>query len=371
MPLARALAARGRYDTASMLSLRSAIDVVSGRKRGVLPALARGALSLAEPIYETYVRRRNRRFDTGRLPITAVAAPVISVGNLTVGGTGKTPLVCWLAQWFVRRGIRVTLISRGYGKGASQHNDEARELAARLADVPHLQNPDRVAAAQGALRANPHQVLILDDAFQHRRLARDLDIVLLDALEPFGYGRLLPRGLLREPLTGLARAHVVGLSRADAVAPARVEEIRRQVSRVAPQAKWMELCHQPADYVDHTGQRSPLEAWRGKSVQAFCGIGNPAGFAHSLAAAGVVSRELRPFADHHAYSERDLELLDKWAAEDSESQAVICTHKDLVKIPRRQLGGRPLLALTVEMTFAHGQDGLQSYLEELSARVPS
>lgn len=371
MPLARASEAPDRYDTAAMLSLHSAIDVVSGRKHGMLAALARGALALAEPGYETYIRRRNRRFDTGRLPITAVAAPVISVGNLTVGGTGKTPLVCWLAQWFQARGIRVTLISRGYGRGASQQNDEARELAARLRDVPHLQSPNRVAAAQEALRTNPRQVLILDDAFQHRRLARDLDIVLLDALEPFGYGRLLPRGLLREPLTGLVRAHVVGLSRADAVEPARVEEIRCQVARVAPQAKWMQLCHQPAYYVDHAGQRSPLETWRGKSVQAFCGIGNPAGFAHTLAAAGVAPRQLRTFADHHAYSERDLASLDRSVAQDPQTQAVICTQKDLVKIPRRQIGGRPLLALIVEMTFACGQEGLQSYLEELSARLPS
>jgi tetraacyldisaccharide 4'-kinase len=353
-----------------MLSPQNTIDILSGRKRGFTAAVVRGALSLAEPVYETYARRRNRRFDTGRLPIATVAAPVISVGNLTVGGTGKTPLVCWLAQWFLSRGIGVTLISRGYGRGGNVINDEARELAARLPEVPHLQNPDRVTAAQQALRANPRQLLILDDAFQHRRLARDLDIVLLDALEPFGYGRMLPRGLLREPLTGLSRAHVVGLSRADAVTPSRREEIRNQVAGLAPQAAWIELCHEPAALIDNAGQRLPLEAWSGKPVRAFCGIGNPAGFAHTLAAAGLVVRGLREFPDHHRYAERDLVALAEWTATDSEVQAVVCTHKDLVKIPRRDIGSLPLMALTVEMRISSGLPELQSYLEELSARVP-
>jgi tetraacyldisaccharide 4'-kinase len=163
------------------------------------------------------VRQRNRWFDRAGSHVQRVAAPVISVGNITVGGTGKTPFVAWLAQWFALRQMPVTIISRGYGSRRGTPNDEALELAARLPDVPHLQNPDRVAAAEQALHANATQVLILDDAFQHRRLARDLDIVLLDALEPFGYEHLLPRGLLREPIESLSRAHVVALSRSDAV----------------------------------------------------------------------------------------------------------------------------------------------------------
>src|SRR5262249_2502673 len=157
-------------------------------------------------------------------------------------------------------------------------------LAARLPGVPHLQNPDRIAAAREALRASQQQVLLLDDAFQHRRLARDLDIVLLDALEPFGYGRLLPRGLLREPISSLARAQVVALSRSDAVEEATRREIEAHVRQHAPQAVWLELAHQPCGFVAVGGAETPLGELRGMRVAAFCGIGNPEGFRHTLSA---------------------------------------------------------------------------------------
>ena len=157
-------------------------EVVSGKRLSVSARILCGVLGGGEPIYKAIIGSKNRRFDSGQQRPTVIAAPVISVGNLTVGGTGKTPLVCWLAEWFRERHIDVTLISRGYGARRGRPNDEAMELAARLPSVPHLQNADRVAAARQALASNPRQVLILDDAFQHRRIARDLDIVLLDAL---------------------------------------------------------------------------------------------------------------------------------------------------------------------------------------------
>src|SRR5205823_9863977 len=129
------------------------------------------------------------------------------VGNLTLGGTGKTPCVEYVARYFRARGRRVVILSRGYG------DDEARLLADNLPDVPHLQGQDRVALADQAAKGWPADVLVLDDGFQHRRLARDLDIVLIDATEPWGYGRLFPRGLLRESPEGLRRADLVVLTR--------------------------------------------------------------------------------------------------------------------------------------------------------------
>ena len=154
-------------------------------------------LHAAEVPYALVVGWRNRRFDRHPERVFRVAVPVISVGNLTTGGTGKTPLVEWLARWFRAAGVRVTLISRGYAAEKGARNDEAMELEQRLPDVPHLQNPDRVQAARIAVEELDCQLIILDDAFQHRAIARDLDIVLIDATEPFGYGHLLPRGLLR------------------------------------------------------------------------------------------------------------------------------------------------------------------------------
>ena len=352
-----------------MLSPRATADILSGRRRGLAASLLRGMLAAAEPIYGWLVRRRNRRFDSGSLPSLRVAAPVISVGNLTVGGTGKTPLVCWLAEWFQTRGIPVTLISRGYGRSPGQPNDEALELAARLPNVPHLQSADRIAAAQQAISSEARQVLILDDAFQHRRIARDLDIVLLDALEPLGYERLLPRGLLREPVESLSRADVVGLSRADAVSAERRQEIRARVAAIAPAAPWVELAHRPAALIDRDGRRQPLGQWSGKQVLAFCGIGNPAGFAHSLRQAVLKVAAQREFPDHHRYQASDLAALDEWAKANPLAEAIVCTHKDLVKISRDEIGGLPLLALSVEIDILSGREELERRLQTVAAAL--
>ncbi len=187
-------------------------DIVSGRRRGAAAAVVRGAAALVEPFYAAAVRRRNRRYDRRAAAAHSAGVPVVSVGNLTLGGTGKTPMVRWIAQWFHSRGVRVAVVSRGYGSKAGRANDEALELERLLPDVPRLQNPDRVAAAREAAESLGCRAIVLDDGFQHRRIARDLDIVLLDATEPFGFGHVFPRGTLREPIEGLRRAGVVVLS---------------------------------------------------------------------------------------------------------------------------------------------------------------
>src|SRR5438046_879894 len=147
-------------------------ELVSGRRKGLAANCVRGFLRVAEAPYTLAVKVRNRRYDRNRASTHHVDVPVISVGNLTLGGTGKTPMVKWLAQRLQDGGARVALVSRGYGAAAGQQNDEALELAEALPDVPHIQNRDRVAAAKDAIREYNPQVLILDDGFQHRRLAR-------------------------------------------------------------------------------------------------------------------------------------------------------------------------------------------------------
>ncbi len=189
-------------------------DLVSGRRKGLAATFTRGVLRVAEMPYALAVSARNRRYDRGAHLTHRAGVPVISVGNLTLGGTGKTPMVKWLAQRLQNSGVRVAIVSRGYGAANGAPNDEAMELAAALPNVPHIQSRDRVAAAARAIQGFHSQVLLLDDGFQHRRLARDLDIVLLDALEPFGFEHVFPRGTLREPLAGLRRADFVCLSRA-------------------------------------------------------------------------------------------------------------------------------------------------------------
>ncbi|MHB8862372.1 MAG: tetraacyldisaccharide 4'-kinase [Pirellulaceae bacterium] len=341
-------------------------EVISGRGERWPAAVLRGCLRLAEIPYTWVVEYRNERFDHARTPIHRVPVPVISVGNITTGGTGKTPLVAWLAHWLASRGRKVTLISRGYKKShAHGPNDEARELQLRLPAVPHLQNPDRVAAARTAIQELGCDVIVLDDAFQHRRIHRDLDIVLIDALEPFGYRHLLPRGLLREPLKRLARAQVIGLSRADAVEAAERMAVREEVHQLAPRATWMELAHRPQQLVNARGETESVTEFTGRCVAAFCGIGNPDAFRRSLERLGYTVGLWQRFPDHHAYGREDLRQLESALAQHPEVAAVICTCKDLVKLDATHLGQIPLWALEIAMEVTSGLAGLESALHRV------
>ncbi len=342
-------------------------ELVSGQRRGPAAAALRGLLRVAETPYSLAVRYRNRRYDRGGAEIHNVGVPVISVGNLTLGGTGKTPVVKWLTRRLQDLGASVVLLSRGYGAATGEQNDEARELAQTLPNVPHLQNRDRVSAARQAISQFLPNVFILDDGFQHRRLARDLDIVLLDALEPFGFEHVFPRGTLREPLAGLGRADVICLSRADAVSADERDAIRRRAAQLAPAAVWCEIAHVPSGILNCEGVSEPLEHLRGKRLAAFCAIGNPAGFRHTLASVGCEVVAWREFADHHIFSDAELAELETVARE-SGADCLVCTQKDLVKIPKKPHSDMPLWAVTIEIQFLAGQEKLEAMLERIAKK---
>ena len=318
----------------------------------------------AEVPYTLAMRLRNYRYSSGRAEVCRAAVPVISVGNLTLGGTGKTPMVEWLARWFRQHNVRVALISRGYGAEAGARNDEALELEQKLPDVPHLQNPDRAEAARTAVEEFETQLILLDDAFQHRRIHRDLDIVLLDALEPFGFDHVFPRGTLREPASGLARAHTIVLSRADMVSAEQRQEIRARVAAIAPHACWVEATHSPQRLINISGDATTLQSLHGKRVAAFCGLGNPAGFQHTLHSCGYDVAGLKEFPDHHNYTREDVEMLATWAKQ-LKADALLCTHKDLVKLAADQIGATRLWALAIELQLRTGQVELESKLQSL------
>ena len=345
-------------------------ELVSGRRKGLGPSLLRAGLGLAEVPYSWAVRRRNLRYDRGQAAIHRVPVPVISVGNLTLGGTGKTPLVRWITQWLLDRGLSVAIISRGYGARQGSENDEALELRADLPQVGQVQNPDRVAAAREAIERFGSQAIVLDDAFQHRRLARDLDLVLLDACEPFGFQHVFPRGTLREPVDGLGRADVVLLSRADMVDAEVRQSLRRQVARYAPAAAWGEVVHAPLALVSRQGVEEPLASLAGGRIAAFAGIGNPAGFRHTLESCGYPPVAFWEFADHHAYTPDDLASLAARAAQLG-AAAVVCTRKDLVKLDAERLGDVPLRALKIGLEFLRGQEILEQRLAAILSPSPA
>lgn len=344
-------------------------DIVSGRRRGIGASLARGLLRIGEVGYSAAMRLRNRRYDRRSDASHAVDVPVVCVGNLTLGGTGKTPLVEWIARWFRARDVRVSIVSRGYGATDGARNDEALELEQKLPDVPHLQNVDRVEGARTAVEEFESQVILLDDGFQHRRLRRDLDVVLLDALEPFGFGHVFPRGLLREPLSGLRRAGAVVLSRADLIDEAERHRIRDVVRRYNRLAAWCEVRHAPRRLVDSRGSETSLESLRGRRVLAFCGLGNPEGFRRTLVGLGCEIVGFESFPDHHPYARADVERLAARASETS-AESIVCTLKDLVKIRLDQLAGRPLEAVEIGIEFLAGESYLTKLLEPLVPAVP-
>ncbi len=345
--------------------------VMSGRRRDPLAFLLRGVLRGAATLYGLAIWLRNWRYDAGRLPVHRAAVPVISVGNLTTGGTGKTPLVAYLATALRQRGYRVSLISRGYGRGEAALNDEALELEQRLPDVPHVQDPDRVAAATIAVEELETQVILMDDGFQHRRLHRDLDIVVIDATCPYGYGYLLPRGMLREPLASISRADIVVLSRSNYVSQAERQAIREtyQKNSKHPGLLWVEAEHRPARLIDYRDRTEPLEQLSGKRVLAFCGIGNPEAFRRTLADCGAEVVELHALPDHARYDADTVGQLEQWAktqqaAGDAAVDWVVCTQKDLVKIRAAKVAGLPLRAVQIDLAV-HPDEPLVQRLTDL------
>jgi tetraacyldisaccharide 4'-kinase len=307
---------------------------------------------------------RNLAFDRGWKTVRRADVPVVSVGNLTLGGTGKTPMVEWLARWFRAHGVRVAVLSRGYGQPEGL-NDEGRVLEENLPDVPHLQGADRAELARIAVEELESQALVLDDGFQHRRLGRDLDVVLLDALDPFGGGRLFPRGLLREPVRSLRRAGVVVLSRADLISVEERKAIRTRAERDAGQPiRWLEARHAPLDVLDAEGRSYPLAPTLGVPVAVFCGIGNPEGFRKTLEQIGAPLVGFQAFPDHHPYHARDLADLAAWATTLG-AELVLTTQKDLVKLRTQTLGPLPLRALRIGLDLMEGASVLDEALTPL------
>ena len=282
-----------------------------------------------------------------------MAVPVVSIGNLTLGGTGKTPCVEYVGRFYADRDVRATILSRGYGSGAGP-NDEAMVLEENLPDVPHLQGADRVALANTAVEELETDLLILDDGFQHRRLFRNLDIVLIDATRPPYRDHLFPRGTLREPVSSLKRASAVVLTRCDQVNAEEVKSIRGWLAKRWPGQPVAVTEHRPANLVG--GETvEPLEGLRGKPVAGFCGIGNPAAFRHTLESLGANVIDFRAYPDHHAYTRTDVDELKLWASKLPSEGMIATTQKDWVKLRIPTLEGRPLRAVRIGLAFREGQ----------------
>ena len=342
-------------------------DLISGQKTGLAAALFRGGLRLLEVPYCSVVSARNWLYDQQMLPIRRFPVPIVSVGNLTLGGTGKSPMVAWLCRFFIEQHLRPGLVSRGYGKpihqeAANEGNDEFREMSYRFPTLPHIQHPNRAAAIQKLLQTERLDLIILDDAFQHRQVERNMDMVLLDATAPFGFGHVFPRGTLRESLGSLHRADIVLLTRSDLVSEADRQAIRQRVLSFNPNIVWGETVHVPTSLVAVEAgtmnfHAEPIDSLRGQSALAFCGIGNPAAFRKTLERCGVRVVKLVPFPDHYRYTVGDMDGLMRTAKELG-TDMILCTMKDLVKLNRQEFAGLPFRAVSIDIQFTAGESAV-------------
>lgn len=341
-------------------------EIVSGQRGGVSAWLFRLLLSCAVPAWWAAVTVRNWAYGTGLWKVHPAPVPVISLGNLTTGGTGKTPLAAWVARWYRDRGVRVCFLSRGYRAGNSSLNDEALVLERLCPDVPHLQNPDRVSAARTAREELFTQLLLLDDGFQHRRLQRDLDIVLIDATNPWGFGHLLPRGLLREPVAALRRAGLVVITRVDLVSSDQVTAIRQTITRVAPQAPVAEVALVADQLVNWSGATAASLSGR---VGALAAIGNPDSFSQTLSRLGLPVAGRCDYPDHHRYTRDDISDIGRWGRHER-LDVIATTRKDLVKLQVDAIEGIPVWCVDQRVEVRTGADVLDTALAAMLPRIP-
>jgi tetraacyldisaccharide 4'-kinase len=328
---------------------------------------ARIALTPASLAYGLGVRLRNRMYRSGALKTFEVGAPVISVGNLTTGGTGKTPLVAWLAAKIAASNRSVCILTRGYRRNSSGRiivsdnqrlladvevaGDEpfliAQELEGRAAVVC---DADRVAAAEWAIENLASEVFILDDAFQHQRIRRDFNILVIDATNPWGNRKLLPAGILREPISQLERADCIVITRADEAEPsglrAEIEALAKNLPIFTARMKLVQTRSLGLPQIDANLRQDP--------VAAFCGIGNPNSFFSLLRREGFDVVHTRAFRDHHRYSQGDIDRLVADASAGG-ANALVTTAKDAVKLTSLNFE-LPCLVVDVEVEIDHEQD---------------
>ncbi len=330
---------------------------------GPLPGLLSPLSVPASWLYGLAVGIRNARFDRGS-GVIRLAVPVISVGNLTVGGSGKSPMVTWVTRRLVDAGVRPVIGMRGYGARTGEMSDEQLEHCGRQPDVPVVADRDRVGGLRTLLRQNPEfNCIVLDDGFQHRRLARNLDLVLVDATRDTLHDRLLPRGWLREPLASLRRADAVIVTRAQAVDDALATALRQWHGK--PPIAWSRHAWTGLTVYDGPNRPDdvPVDWFDGKRVVTLLGIGNPESVRRQIEAVGAVIAANIPARDHQRYDAATLEAVKSVC---KGVDAVVVTSKDWVKLRRLAAVEAlpvPIVVPRLQIDVFDGADALATMIE--------
>lgn len=361
-----------------------ALEVIFEEKPGKRAAFLRALLYALSKVFAVCVKIRRYLYKVRILRDTTVGVQVIAVGNLTVGGTGKTPVVEKLARELKDQGRNVAILSRGYrsrpaplwerilnkillredqtpprivsdGKSllldSEKAGDEPYMLASNLKDVIVLVDKDRVKAGRYAVEKFGCDTLLLDDGFQYLKLhGRRLDVVLVDCQEPFGNGYLLPRGTLREPPSHLSRADVIFITKCDG----NTESLRQQISQLNPKALIIECVHEPLYFADvFSSEKYSLDIVKGKKVAALSGIAQPESFENRLQQLGAELVYRRRFADHHRFTQQEiLNVINQ--SKKKQAEYIITTQKDAVRFPKIDRRDIPILYMRVEIKIIRG-----------------
>ncbi len=343
-------------------------------------SLVRFFLVILGFFYGLVIRLRNIFYKRGIFKTHKASKPVISVGNITLGGTGKTPVIIWLCGRLKEKGYKVGILTRGYKAsrlegGGSGWLDEPGLLAEGCEGAEIIVNSDRVAGAGEAINRFGVDVLLMDDGFQHRRLGRALDIVTIDATEPFGYGSILPGGFLREPISSLARADAVVITRTEQVKQEQLEKIEEKILKVKSDMVIARTIHGPVCVSLSDGSELSVGELEGRKVYCFCGIGNPRAFERTVRDTGSEVVGFKIFNDHHCYDGEDVSEIFQ-AGIEAGAELILTTKKDWLKFASqiesegKDTGdkGKVLIGyLGIEIEFLDGEEKIRKLIEERMA----
>lgn len=374
------------------------LEVIFEQRRGKRAALLRSTLFLLSQAFQVAVKCRRVLYKTRMLRDYTLGVQVIAIGNLTVGGTGKTPVVEKFARELKDQGRNVAILSRGYrskppplgrrllsrltlrqettpprvvsdGRSllldSESAGDEPFMLASNLKDVIVLVDKDRVKGGLYAIEKFGCDTLLLDDGYQYWKLAgRRQDVVLIDCQQPFGNGHLLPRGTLREPASHLARAHVVFITKSHG----QTQELRQEITRLNPRAGIIECVHHPLYLQDvFTDDRHVLDMLRGRRIATISGIAQPESFEQSLVGLGTELVYTKRFADHHRFTQQELlNVINR--SKLRQAEVIITTQKDAVRFPKLDRRDLPILFLRVEIKIIRGARDFQECVRRICFR---
>ena len=336
------------------------LSILYGQQRGFIAALIKSTLSTLTYPYSVVLNTRNIIYKSGVVKSTRLPVKVISIGNITTGGTGKTPLVEFMARYLLEKNKKVAVLSRGYGgknhlqKNNDNVNDECLILRENLQNVPVLAGKDRVKNGEIAIRDFDVDCLLLDDGFQHLKLKRDLDIVVIDSLNPFGGENLIPRGSLREPLKNLGRADLFIISHCNQSNEQAIKSIYTKLNHINSDAPVCESIHRPVHLESITDGSIQGPEWlMGKRIYGLSAIGNPESFTYTLKGLGADLIKHRKFHDHHNYNREEIDDVVS-EAKTLGADAIVVTQKDIVKIRKMNINESNLLSLKIEVQITKG-----------------